>query len=110
MGKEPADISPRLPRASRVARTADPRRSQAPTPAHMSGLTRLVRRMRGFRKTRRPPKRSAPRPALRDYEPGSQEVAWVVSESRRLHENGTPYEDMAVLFRINGRSEDYEEA
>ena len=29
---------------------------------------------------------------------------------RDLHTNGTPYEEMAVLFRTNARSADYEEA
>jgi DNA helicase-2/ATP-dependent DNA helicase PcrA len=80
------------------------------TPEILSVANRLVPRMGGSRKTLRPTKPSAPAPELRDFESGRQEVAWVVSESRRLHENGTTYEDMGVLFRINGRSEDYEEA
>jgi DNA helicase-2/ATP-dependent DNA helicase PcrA len=80
------------------------------TPEILTVANRLVPRLGGSRKTLRATKPSAPAPALRDFETGRQEVSWVVSECRRLREEGTPYEDMAVLFRINGRSEDYEEA
>jgi DNA helicase-2/ATP-dependent DNA helicase PcrA len=80
------------------------------TPEILAVANRLVPRLGGSHKKLRPTRSSATAPALRDFETGRQEVSWVVSECRRLREEGTRYEDMAVLFRINGRSEDYEEA
>ena len=38
------------------------------------------------------------------------EAALIVERMRELHEGGTPYEDMALLFRTNARSADFEEA
>jgi len=38
------------------------------------------------------------------------EAAFVVGEIRRLYGEGVAYEEMAVLYRLNARSEDYEEA
>ena len=38
------------------------------------------------------------------------EADFVVSQVRRLAGEGVPYEEMAVLYRLNARSEDYEEA
>jgi DNA helicase-2/ATP-dependent DNA helicase PcrA len=38
------------------------------------------------------------------------EAAFVVERIRELHAGGTPYEEMAILFRTNARSADYEEA
>jgi DNA helicase-2/ATP-dependent DNA helicase PcrA len=35
---------------------------------------------------------------------------FIVEEIRKLHEAGTPYEQIAVLYRINARSEPFEEA
>src|SRR5207247_4258222 len=41
---------------------------------------------------------------------GPEETEFVVSEVRRLHAQGVPHEEMAVLYRVNARSEGYEEA
>ena len=38
------------------------------------------------------------------------EAAFLVGQARRLAGEGVPYEEMAVLYRLNARSEDYEEA
>ncbi|HEV2686019.1 MAG TPA: ATP-dependent helicase, partial [Actinomycetota bacterium] len=80
------------------------------TPEILTVANRLVPRLRGSKKSLRATKPEGTRPELRDFESGRQEIAWIVSECRRLHTEGTAYEDMAVLFRINGRSEDFEEA
>ena len=79
------------------------------TPEILTVANRLVPRLRGSKKTLRATKPSGARHELRDFETGRQEIAWIVSECRRLHSDGFAYEDMAVLFRINGRSEDFEE-
>src|SRR5206468_4116144 len=36
--------------------------------------------------------------------------AFLVERIRELHAKGTPHEEMAILFRTNARSADYEEA
>jgi DNA helicase-2/ATP-dependent DNA helicase PcrA len=38
------------------------------------------------------------------------EAQFLVAQVRRLAGEGVPYEEMAVLYRLNARSEDYEEA
>jgi DNA helicase-2/ATP-dependent DNA helicase PcrA len=50
-----------------------------------------------------------PAPTLRSFAAGADEVAWIAGEARRLREAGTPWEAMAVLYRINGRSEPLEQ-
>jgi DNA helicase-2/ATP-dependent DNA helicase PcrA len=40
----------------------------------------------------------------------ASEAAFLVGEVRRLAGEGVPYEEMAVLYRLNARSEDFEEA
>jgi DNA helicase-2/ATP-dependent DNA helicase PcrA len=80
------------------------------TPEVLDVANRLVPRLGGSRKTLRPTLAPGPKPSVRAFPTGEEEVAWIVGQCRALHDAGTPYEDMAVLFRINGRSEDFEEA
>jgi DNA helicase II / ATP-dependent DNA helicase PcrA len=49
-------------------------------------------------------------PTLRAFPTGDDEVAWITDEVRRLHDGGTAWESIAILHRINGRSEDLEES
>jgi DNA helicase-2/ATP-dependent DNA helicase PcrA len=51
-----------------------------------------------------------PAPSFQAYATGAEEVEGILAEFRRLHTGGTPWEEMAVLYRINGRSEALEEA
>ena len=50
-----------------------------------------------------------PAPTLRSFASGADELSWIAAEARRLHDGGTPWEEMAVLYRINGRSEPLEQ-
>jgi DNA helicase-2/ATP-dependent DNA helicase PcrA len=50
-----------------------------------------------------------PAPTLRSFATGADEAAWIAEEARRLHDGGTPWEEIAVLYRINGRSEPLEQ-
>ncbi|MGH2717282.1 MAG: ATP-dependent helicase, partial [Actinomycetota bacterium] len=52
----------------------------------------------------------APAPTLRPFGTGDDELAWIVAEAQRLHAAGVGWEEIAVLYRINGRSEPLEEA
>ena len=51
-----------------------------------------------------------PEPTTRSFGEPYVEAAFLVERIRELHESGVPYEEMAILFRTNARSADYEEA
>ena len=72
---------------------------------------RLVPRLGGSAKRLRAREgATGPNPALRSFETGDGEVMAIVDEARRLNDEGVPFHEMAVLVRINGRSEEFEEA
>ena len=70
----------------------------------------LARSMGGFEKTLRATRGDGPNPTARALPDTDAEVAFVVDEARRLHGQGVPWEQVTVLYRINARSEAYEEA
>jgi DNA helicase II / ATP-dependent DNA helicase PcrA len=70
----------------------------------------LARSLGGFDKTLRATRGDGPNPTARALSDAEAEVAFVVGESRRLHDAGVPWEQVAVLYRINARSEAFEEA
>jgi DNA helicase-2/ATP-dependent DNA helicase PcrA len=80
------------------------------TPEILAVANGLARHLGGFRKELRTTRPSGPNPTARALPDGASEVAFVLSEVRRLHEEGMPFEEMAVLYRINARSEAFEEA
>ncbi|HEX9713044.1 MAG TPA: ATP-dependent DNA helicase UvrD2 [Actinomycetota bacterium] len=80
------------------------------TPEILTVANRLVPLLGGTRKTLRATRDTGPNPTIRRFDTGDEEVAWIVREARGLHETGTPWEEIAILYRINGRSEDFEEA
>lgn len=86
-------------------------RNYRSTPEILAVANRLAPAMNGSSKTlvaTRPP---GAQPALRSFASGAEEVAWIVAEVRRLHDTESlPWEQIAILHRINGRSEDFEEA
>ncbi len=49
-------------------------------------------------------------PVLRACEDAEAEVASIVANIATYHREGVPYEEIAVLYRINSRSEEFEEA
>ena len=72
---------------------------------------RLATRLGGFRKTLRATRPSGPPPLARAEPDEEAEVGAVVQAVRRLHqEEDVPLEEIAVLYRINARSEPFEEA
>ena len=81
------------------------------TPEILDLANRLAPHLGGFRKTLRATAASGPQPVARAARDGDGEVAAVVEAARRLHdEEAVPLEEIAVLYRINARSEPYEEA
>ena len=81
------------------------------TPEILDFANRLAPHLGGFRKTLRATTASGPTPVARAARDEAGEVASVVGAVRRLHdEEAVPFEQIAVLYRINARSEPYEEA
>ncbi|MEX0651636.1 MAG: ATP-dependent DNA helicase UvrD2, partial [Actinomycetota bacterium] len=70
----------------------------------------LARSMGGFEKNLRATRGDGPNPTARALSDTAAEVAFVVGEARRLNDAGVGWEQIAVLYRINARSEAYEEA
>ena len=96
----------RFPHAE-VIRLEDNYRS---TPEVLAFANRLVPRLGGAEKVLRATKAEGPEPSTRSFSTPELEAAFVVERIRALHEEGVPHEEMAILFRTNARSADYEEA
>jgi DNA helicase-2/ATP-dependent DNA helicase PcrA len=80
------------------------------TPEILGVANRLAAGMGGFRKTLRTERAGGPEPSIRMVSDDNAEVSFVVGEVRRLLGAGIPLEEMAVLYRINARSEPFEES
>jgi DNA helicase-2/ATP-dependent DNA helicase PcrA len=80
------------------------------TPEVLAVANHLAERLGGFRKSLRATRPSGPSPTARHLPDPAAEVMFVVDEVRRLHAEAVPFEEMAVLYRINARSEPFEEA
>jgi DNA helicase-2/ATP-dependent DNA helicase PcrA len=94
--------------AARVVRLE---RNYRSTPEVLAVANRLAPALGGSSKTLLATRSPGPNPALRSFDSGEEEVSWIVKEIRRLHETeSVSFERIAVLHRINGRSEDFEEA
>ncbi len=96
----------RFPHAE-VIRLEDNYRS---TPEVLEFANRLVPRLGGAEKILRPTRAEGPEPITRSFSTPELEAAFVVERIRALHDEGVPHEEMAILFRTNARSADYEEA
>jgi DNA helicase-2/ATP-dependent DNA helicase PcrA len=76
------------------------------TPEILELANRLVPKLGGSEKVLRATRESGPAPVLEACESPEAEVARIVA---RIRELGPPYEEIAVLYRINARSEEFEE-
>jgi DNA helicase II / ATP-dependent DNA helicase PcrA len=81
------------------------------TPEVLELANRLATRLGGFRKTLSATRPSGPPPIAHAAPDEETEVGAVVEAVRGLHkEESVPLEEIAVLYRINARSEPFEEA
>ena len=98
-------LATRFPQAT-VVRLEENYRS---SPQVLALANRLVPRLGGAEKTLRATRPDGPEPELRGFDSPEAEGAFVLERVRALHAEGVPYEEMAVLIRLNARSVDFEE-
>jgi len=79
------------------------------TPQVLALANRLVPRLGGAEKRLLAVAPDGPEPELRALGDPGEEGAFVVGRVRALHAEGVPLEEIAILFRTNARSADYEE-
>jgi ATP-dependent DNA helicase UvrD/PcrA len=80
------------------------------SPQVLELANRLTPRLGGAPKTLRPVRPDGPEPVVRPFATREEETAFVVDRVRQLAAEGVPYDEMAILFRLNARSEPWEEA
>ena len=81
------------------------------TPEVLELANKLVPKLKGSQKILRAVREPGPQPNLRAFMDADSEIPFVEREIRRLHdEEKVPLEEIAVLYRINARSELFEEA
>jgi DNA helicase II / ATP-dependent DNA helicase PcrA len=80
------------------------------TPEILELANRLVPKLGGSQKVLRSTCASGEQPVLRACESAEAEVTSIVGNIAAYHREGVPYEEIAVLYRINSRSEEFEEA
>lgn len=79
------------------------------SPEVLELANRLVPELGGAEKTLRPTRAAGPEPVLRGLGSPEEEGRFVLERIRALAAEGVPYEEMAVLMRLNSRSVDFEE-
>ncbi len=80
------------------------------SPQVLALANRLVPKLGGAPKTLRPTRADGPEPVLRPFATAEAESSWLVEAIRAVHDEGAPYEEVAILARTNGRLADFEEA
>ena len=98
-------LATRYPHAT-VVRLEENYRS---SPQVLALANRLVPKLGGAEKSLRATRPEGPEPELRGFGSPDDEGAWILERVRALHAEGVPYEEMAILMRLNARSVDFEE-
>jgi DNA helicase-2/ATP-dependent DNA helicase PcrA len=80
------------------------------TPEVIELANKLVPKLGGAEKVLKAAAHSGPAPTLKAFREPDAEREWIVGAIKELHAAGTAYESIAILYRINARSEDHEEA
>ncbi len=85
-------------------------RNYRSTPQILAFANRLVPRLGGVEKQLRATLADGPEPEVETLPSPEDQVRFVVARLRALAAAGVSWEQMAILFRLNARSEDWEEA
>ncbi|MEO7803744.1 MAG: ATP-dependent DNA helicase UvrD2 [Actinomycetota bacterium] len=80
------------------------------TPQVLTLANTLVPKMGRTNKMLRAFADDGPATSYKELESGEQETGSIIQQIRRLQTDGIELENIAILFRINGRSDDFEEA
>ena len=80
------------------------------TPEVLEVANRLVPGLGGRKKVLRATVSSGPKPATRSFESNEDGSAFIARQIGKLHRDGVPLREMAVLYRLNYRSSLYEGA
>ena len=80
------------------------------TPEVLTFANQLVPNLGGAEKVLRATRPAGPDPVTRSFPGPELEAAFIVERAQELRAAGTPYEEMAILYRTNARSADFEEA
>ncbi|MBD0330338.1 MAG: ATP-dependent DNA helicase UvrD2 [Thermoleophilia bacterium] len=97
----------RFPGAAVVTLEANYRSS----PEVLAFANRLVPRLGGAEKALRAVRPRGPEPVVRSFGSALEEATFVAETAKALHKrDGVSLEEIAVLYRTNARSEDFEEA
>lgn len=100
-----------MPRRSERAAVVRLEENYRSTPQILALANRLVPGLGGAEKVLRAARAAGPEPELRPFAEREEEDAFLIERIRTLHlVERVPYEEMALLYRTNARSEDYEEA
>jgi DNA helicase-2/ATP-dependent DNA helicase PcrA len=79
------------------------------SPEILDFANKLVPQLGGAEKVLRSALPSGEAPEVRPFTSEAAERSFVVEQVKELNEQGVPFEEIAILYRINFRSEDYEE-
>ena len=79
------------------------------TPQVLALANRLVPKLGGAEKVLHSALEEGPEPKVRRFTDAQAELRFIVAKISELIESGVPAEEIAILYRVNFRSEDYEE-
>jgi DNA helicase-2/ATP-dependent DNA helicase PcrA len=99
-----------MPRARPGCAVIRLERNYRSTPQILDFANRLVDALGGARKILRATRPPGSHPRAQAVAAAEEEPRFVAARVEELHRDGVALEDMAVLYRVNFRSEDYEEA
>jgi DNA helicase II / ATP-dependent DNA helicase PcrA len=80
------------------------------TPEVLDFANRLTPHLGGAAKELRATQATGPMPSIRAFFGPEAELRYIVEETQELHAAGVPLTEIAILYRTNFRSEDYEQA
>ena len=92
-----------------LARVVRLERNYRSTPEVLELANRLAPKLGGFPKELHATRLSGPPSLARSFATETEEVGWVVSQAAAVHEQGVAWDEIAILVRINARTEPFEE-